>query len=56
MLDWKSNKISPEASGYTEKAMSAEMDVHLYRLQYLIYWVALRRFLQVRLGAHCATK
>ena len=52
VLDWKSNKISPEASGYTEKAMSAEMDVHLYRLQYLIYWVALRRFLQVRLGAH----
>ena len=31
VLDWKSNKISPEASGYTEKAMSAEMDVHLYR-------------------------
>ncbi len=52
VLDWKSNKISPEASGYTEKAMSAEMDVHLYRLQYLIYWVALRRFLQVRLGTH----
>ena len=50
VLDWKSNKISPEASGYTEKAMSAEMDVHLYRLQYLIYWVALRRFLQVRLA------
>mgnify|MGYP004426198811 FL=1 len=50
VLDWKSNIISPEASGYTEKAMSAEMDVHLYRLQYLIYWVALRRFLQVRRG------
>ena len=51
VLDWKSNKIAEEAAGYTEKAMADEMAVHLYRLQYLIYWVALRRFLKVRLGS-----
>lgn len=51
VLDWKSNKISPEAEGYTVQAMDEEMRRHLYRLQYLIYLVALRRFLRVRLGA-----
>ena len=30
--------------------MADEMTVHHYRLQYLIYLVALRRFLKVRLG------
>lgn len=52
VLDWKSNKISSEAEGYEEKAMDEEMRRHLYRLQYLIYLVALRRFLQTRLGEH----
>lgn len=52
VLDWKSNKISPEADGYEEKAMDEEMRRHLYRLQYLIYLVALRRFLRSRLGEH----
>ena len=51
VLDWKSNKISPEAEGYTAQAMDEEMRRHLYRLQYLIYLVALRRFLRARLGA-----
>ena len=51
VLDWKSNKISPEAKGYTAQAMDEEMRRHLYRLQYLIYLVALRRFLRARLGA-----
>ena len=52
VLDWKSNKISSEAEGYEEKAMDEEMRRHLYRLQYLIYLVALRRFLKTRLGEH----
>ena len=52
VLDWKSNKISPEADGYEEKAMDEEMRRHLYRLQYLIYLVALRSFLRSRLGEH----
>ena len=51
VLDWKSNKISPEAEGYTVQAMDEEMRRHLYRLQYLIYLVALRRFLRARLGS-----
>ena len=52
VLDWKSNKIAPEAEGYEDKAMDEEMRRHLYRLQYLIYLVALRRFLKSRLGKH----
>ena len=52
VLDWKSNKIAPEAEGYEDKAMAEEMRRHLYRLQYLIYLVALRRFLKSRLGDH----
>lgn len=43
VLDWKSNMLSENASGYTRPAMDREMTVHHYRLQYLIYWVALKR-------------
>ena len=35
---------------FTQHVMSDEMRVHRYRLQYLIYLVALRRFLKARLG------
>lgn len=52
VLDWKSNAISKtDASAYTQAAMAAEMEKHHYRLQYLLYLVALRRFLKERLGA-----
>ncbi|MDO5531611.1 UvrD-helicase domain-containing protein [Sutterella sp.] len=51
VLDWKSNKISTEAAGYDPEAMDKEMARHMYRLQYLIYLVALRRFLRARIGA-----
>lgn len=50
ILDWKSNAISQEAKGFTEQAMQQEMRAHHYGLQYLIYWVALRRLMKVRLG------
>lgn len=52
VLDWKSNAISrTDASAYSAEAMAAEMKRHHYRLQYLLYLVALRRFLMERLGA-----
>lgn len=53
ILDWKSNAIAEHvncAEDYTEEVMAAEMTKHHYRLQYLIYLVALRRFLKLRLG------
>lgn len=53
ILDWKSNAITrfvKTQADFTQHVMSDEMRVHRYRLQYLIYLVALRRFLRVRLG------
>ena len=50
VIDWKSNAISDAAEGYDTPAMAAEMTKHSYRLQYLIYLVALKRFLKARLG------
>lgn len=53
ILDWKSNAIANLVStpeDFTQSVMADEMTHHRYRLQYLIYLVALRRFLKVRLG------
>lgn len=50
VLDWKSNAVADTAEGFDEEAMDAEMRRHRYRLQYLIYLVALRRHLRHRLG------
>lgn len=53
ILDWKSNAITRfvrTQADFTQHVMSDEMRVHRYRLQYLIYLVALRRFLKARLG------
>ena len=53
ILDWKSNAIANLVSApedFTQSVMADEMTHHRYRLQYLIYLVALRRFLKVRLG------
>lgn len=52
VIDWKSNAVADTPEGYTQAAMSAEMTKHSYRLQYLIYLVALKRFLRARLGRH----
>lgn len=54
ILDWKSNAITRfvrTQADFTQHVMSDEMRVHRYRLQYLIYLVALRRFLKARLGS-----
>ena len=53
VLDWKSNAIAERvkaAEDYTDEVMAGEMTKHHYRLQYLIYLTALRRFLMQRLG------
>ena len=51
IIDWKSNSIAQEASGFTAEAVNEEMQKHCYRLQYLIYLVAVMRHLRTRLPA-----
>ena len=50
VIDWKSNSVAASARGYTPFAMARQMAHHCYRLQYLIYLVAVMRFLRSRLG------
>lgn len=50
VLDWKSNALGPQTSDYDEAALAGALREHHYRLQYLLYLVALRRFLMERLG------
>ena len=51
LVDWKSNFIgSGTPADYTEKAVHDEMRRHNYRLQYLIYLTAMKRFLEIKTG------
>lgn len=50
VLDWKSNALGPNAADYDQRALAIALREHHYRLQYLLYLVALRRFLAARLG------
>ena len=49
LLDWKSNHLGNSPEDYDQSAMKAEMEQNLYPLQYLLYTVALHRYLQMRL-------
>lgn len=46
IIDWKSNYIGPEEDSYHQNNLALEMEKNLYYLQYLIYTVALVRFLK----------
>lgn len=46
VVDWKSNRLNADASGFTKEGVAAEMAKKWYFLQYLIYSVALHRFLK----------
>ena len=50
ILDYKSNWLGPDASAYQADALEDAIAQHHYYLQYLIYLLALRRYLQHRLG------
>lgn len=50
VIDWKGNRLGTQLSDYTADAIENEMHRHHYRLQYLLYLVALLRFLRDRLG------
>jgi exodeoxyribonuclease V beta subunit len=52
ILDWKSNHLGDSALHYGAAPLQAAMDAHAYRLQYLLYTVALHRWLQRRLPGY----
>jgi exodeoxyribonuclease V beta subunit len=49
LVDWKSNYLGPEVADYGQPQMAVEMRHHSYPLQYLLYTVALHRYLALRL-------
>ena len=49
ILDWKSNHLGDTPAHYGQAAMAAAMSDQGYHLQYLLYLVALDRYLRLRL-------
>jgi exodeoxyribonuclease V beta subunit len=49
ILDYKSNHLGTAAGSYDDDALAAEIARHGYFLQYLLYGIALHRFLRLRL-------
>ncbi|HEX2797288.1 MAG TPA: 3'-5' exonuclease, partial [Immundisolibacter sp.] len=49
LADYKSNWLGPTAADYAPEALRAAMAEHRYDLQYLVYTVALHRYLRLRL-------
>jgi len=53
LLDWKSNHLGNRVEDYGPEQLARAMTNNLYRLQYLLYTVALNRYLQNRDPAYC---
>ena len=49
IADWKSNRINGRTSGFSESGVTDEMADHTYYLQYLIYTVAVMKYLALHL-------
>ena len=49
IADWKSNRINGKASGFDNDGVKGEMADHTYYLQYLIYTVAVVKYLELHL-------
>jgi exodeoxyribonuclease V beta subunit len=52
LVDYKSNRLGPQASDYSQPALVRAMAEHHYFLQYHIYAVALQRYLRQRLPGY----
>ncbi|MBP9804380.1 MAG: exodeoxyribonuclease V subunit beta [Candidatus Accumulibacter sp.] len=50
VLDWKSNHLGYTPADYGQERMAAAMSEHGYHLQYLLYCVALHRYLRQRIA------
>lgn len=51
LLDWKSTFLGEDLESYGPSQLEEAMTVHNYHLQYLIYTVAAKKYLESRLGA-----
>ena len=49
LVDWKSNFLGPRTRDYDREVLGEAMERNLYPLQYLLYTVALNRYLSLRL-------
>lgn len=49
ILDWKSNYLGPHLSYYSPQNIKAAMDENNYHLQYFIYTLAAKKFLESRI-------
>ena len=52
LLDWKSNYLGAHASDYSHDPLDQAMAEHGYHLQYLLYTVALHRYLRRRVAGY----
>ena len=52
LMDWKSNWLGPRTEDYTPATVAAEMAAHHYPLQYLLYTLALDRWLALRVPGY----
>jgi len=52
LLDWKSNDLGPTPDHYVPERLQKAMLDHLYPLQYLIYTLALDRYLALRIPGY----
>jgi exodeoxyribonuclease V beta subunit len=52
LLDWKSNHLGNSVEEYHRELLDRAMTDNLYRLQYLLYTVALDRFLSLRVPGY----
>ncbi|MEI6215081.1 MAG: exodeoxyribonuclease V subunit beta [Desulfuromonadales bacterium] len=52
LLDWKSNHLGYRIEDYRQEALTGAMTQHLYPLQYLLYTVALNRYLMLRVRGY----
>ena len=52
LLDWKSNHLGNSVEEYRRERLDRPMQDNLYRLQYLLYTVALDRFLALRVPGY----
>jgi exodeoxyribonuclease V beta subunit len=51
IVDYKTNRLGPRRADYAPAALAAAVREHDYELQYVIYTLALHRWLRLRLGA-----
>ncbi len=51
LADWKSNKLKGRLSNFHQEGLKREMMNHFYPLQYLIYSVAVFKYLRLRNGS-----